>query len=85
MKLSKKDVFMVVDHAKREILHMPARVVIGGEELSEINRVGLAYFRAACQVLGSLGIDTTPVEIKYDQEENFSLDEYESDHLASSE
>lgn len=83
-KLTKNDVFMVVDHAKHETLRMPSRVTIGGQELSQSDKIGLAYFHAVCRVLGNLGIDTTNVEISYDDDVDFSLDEYQSDRFSGS-
>jgi hypothetical protein len=82
MKLSKDNVFMVVDHAKNEMRRMPGRVIIDGKTLSQSDVIGLAYFHAVCRVLSGLGVDTSSVEIAYDDDSDFSLDEYQSDRFS---
>lgn len=85
MLLKKTHLVMVTDHAKREMLAISSPTILDGGVLTPQEVLALAYFNAVCQVLGSMGIDTSMVQMDRHQDLHFSLESEESDRFGKKE
>ena len=72
VKIGRRELTQVMDHAARELAQMPARAKLPGmiRAMTEGERHALALMNATAYVLGSLGFDTGGVYVSLEVEDS---------------